>query len=74
MVDVDVRLLQLIRDVAVRDRAEQLLVFADHALELQRHAVDAVRDLGRGRALLGDALLDQRLLVVEAVLVADRRA
>src|SRR5262245_10769472 len=63
VVEVDVRLLQLLRDVAAGDRAEQLLVLADHALELQRHAVDASRELVRRRTFFGDATLDDRLLV-----------
>src|ERR1043165_3088409 len=70
VVDIDSRALELLGDVLVGDRAEQLLVLADHALELQRHDVDARGDDGGARALLGDLALDQRLLVVEAVLVA----
>src|SRR5204862_6411670 len=66
VVDLDVRLLELIGDVTRGDRTEQLLVLADLTLELQRHAVDARRDLVRVGALLGDLALDQRLLVVEA--------
>src|SRR5690606_1034935 len=73
MVDLDVRLLQLLRDVAAGDRAEQLLVLADHALELERHAVDAVRELVRRGALLLDLAGDDGALVLEAVLVGNRR-
>src|SRR3569623_33876 len=73
VIDLDVRALELLLDVTRRDRAEQLLVLAGLPLELERHAADASREVVGDRALLGNALLDERLLVIEAVLVTDGR-
>src|SRR5262245_44488953 len=51
VIEVEAGPLQLLRDVAARHRAEQLLVLADVALELERHAVEALGDAAGGRLL-----------------------
>src|SRR3569623_1876406 len=74
VIDLDVRALELLLDVTRGDRAEQLLVLAGLPLELERHAADASREVVGDRALLGTALLDERLLVTENGSSASMRA
>ena len=63
---------QRVRDVAGRDRSEQLIVLAGAALERNRNAFELLGQLFRLRLLLGGAAHRRRLHLLDDRLVARR--